>query len=348
MKNIESLFISKNAPLYEALRLLSKTSKQILLVIEDNTRKLIGTVTDGDIRDVLVKTRSFDLKVNDFMNKSPKTISKKEIRNKKAIIDKMLNFGIKQLPVIDDKNNILDLIRIEDLLEIREKLNPIVIMAGGEGKRLQPFTNDIPKPMLKIHNKPLLEIIIDNFILYGFRKFYFILNYKSEIIKNYFQDGSHLGVSIDYIEEQKKLGTAGGLSLLKDKINTDFILMNSDILTRLNFEKFLDYHLNNNADLTICAKETVLQQKYGVLDLKKNKLKCVIEKPVYKNFINAGIYALKSEILALIKKNTKLDITNLINQMIEIKKKIIVYQLNDYWIDIGHLDDYERAKKEWK
>ncbi|HPQ20018.1 MAG TPA: nucleotidyltransferase family protein [bacterium] len=348
MKNIEDLFISKNAPLYEALRLLSKTSKQILLVVEDNTNKLLGTVTDGDIRDVLVKTKDFNLFVKDFMNNTPKTITKKELRNKKMIIDKMLNFGIKQLPVIDENNNVVDLIRIEDLLQIRDKLNPVVIMAGGEGKRLRPFTNDIPKPMLKIHNKPLLEIIIENFILYGFRKFYFILNYKADIIKDYFQDGTQFGVSIDYIDEPKKLGTAGGLSLLKDKITTDFILMNSDILTRLNFETFLDYHLKNNADLTICAKETILQQKYGVLEINENKLKALIEKPVYKNFINAGIYALNPNLLSLIKKNTKLNIPNLINDLIKMNKKIITYYLNDYWLDIGHLDDYEKAKNEWK
>jgi NDP-sugar pyrophosphorylase family protein len=220
-------------------------------------------------------------------------------------------------------------------------------MAGGLGQRLQPLTENCPKPLLKVGGKALLETTLENFCEEGFKYFYFSVNYRAQMIMDYFGDGSRWGVSIKYLHEKKRLGTAGALSLLPIKPLEPVLIMNGDILTKINTAKLLKFHLENRSAATICVKEQRNQIPYGVVDFEKNQLRNIDEKPVQHFFINAGIYVISPEVLDYVPEDTFFDITDLIKAIMKDKKEITVFPIREYWIDIGRLDDYEKANLEF-
>lgn len=348
MKLLKRIMINQELPIYEAMKILCQTSLRILLVIDQSTGKLLGTLTDGDIRFAFLKNKSFSTKIKDVMNPHPITVFKRDNLSQKNMLELMVKKQIQHLPILNNKFQPIDLIKLDNLIEIKDKKNAAVIMAGGQGNRLKPLTEETPKPLLKIGDKPILEIIIENLKLYGFRNIFITINYKSEQIKNYFQDGSQFDVNIEYIEEKKKLGTAGGLAFLKNKIDAPFIVINGDILTKLNFETLFSFHNKNRADLTVTTKLIEKQSKYGILKIKNKNIIDIVEKPLEKNFINAGIYVLNSEVLEFIPKNKECNITEIIKILLNKNKKILYYPVKEYWLDIGHIEDYELAQQQWK
>lgn len=345
MKEWRELLVRPHTTIIETMKLIDRTASQIAIVTDENL-KLLGTVTDGDIRRGILKGVSLEGKVSEIMNTSPITVklevSKYEI--KKVFQQKKL----RQIPVINKNGQVIDVLFSDLFFENLSYDNWVIIMAGGLGTRLRPLTEHVPKPMLTVGTKPILESILENFIDYGFHQFYFSVNYKKEMIKEYFGNGLDWGVSIEYLDEQQRLGTAGALSLFDTRPIRPIIVINGDILTKVNFQQLLEFHENNHSMATMCVREYYYQIPYGVVRTEGMLLKSIEEKPTEKYFVNAGIYVLNPEVIDLIPKNTFYDMPSLFNVLIKQNQKVTVFPIREYWIDIGRISDFEKANIDFK
>ncbi|MDD4330206.1 MAG: nucleotidyltransferase family protein [Aliarcobacter sp.] len=344
MKNIEHLLITENITIKEALKVIDKGAIRIALVVDENN-KLLGTLNDGDIRRGLLKNYTLDDSIKDLYFKNPTVALIDE--SKEKIIQKAIKNQVYQIPIVDENNYLVDIVNLTTLLNVTKKRNRVILMAGGLGTRLRPLTEDIPKPMLKVGNKPILETIIKNFALHGFVNITISLNYKAEIIREYFKDGSDFGVNIDYVEESTRLGTAGALSLLEEQPNDPFFVMNADLLTDINFSNLLDFHCFGNANATMCVREYEYQVPYGVIEIENSSIASIVEKPIKKFFVNAGIYVLSPNIFEYIPKNEFFDMPTLFNILIGQQKKVLSFPIHEYWLDIGRISDFEQAQIEF-
>lgn len=315
------------------------------LFIVDENRILRGTVTDGDIRRALIKGVTIDQPVNDIINPNFKYIKRNEFDI--AHIKAYKNAEIKLLPLLDSEGRI---IKIKELFNLRTVLPAdAIIMAGGKGQRLRPLTETVPKPMLTIGNKPILEHNIDRLVMYGVNHFKISVNYLGEQIMDHFGDGSSRLVDISYIEESKPLGTIGSVSLATHFYHDVLLIMNSDILTTIDFEHFFEFFESHDADMAIATVPYEVKIPYAVLETSQVNIVSFKEKPTYTYYSNAGIYLLKTEIVSQIPKDKKYDITELMDKLIEENKKVISYPIVDYWLDIGRIEDYNKAREDiWK
>ncbi|MFC5588748.1 nucleotidyltransferase family protein [Sporosarcina soli] len=345
MKSWKDVLIQPQTTILEAMKIIDATTMQFAAVVDDNMF-LLGTVTDGDIRRGILKGLPLESAISKVMNRSPfcEREGKKIVYYKK----KMRERKLKQLPILSS-DSILRGILFSDELELAiKKNNKVILMVGGLGTRLRPLTDTIPKPMLNVGNKPILETIIESFKNYGFMNFVLSVNYKKEMIMDYFQDGTHLGVKIEYIEETKRLGTAGALSLLSEKPTEPFFVMNGDLLTKINFEQLLDFHNETNSVATMCVREYKYQIPYGVIETDNDQLLSIVEKPVHKSFVNAGIYVLNPAALDHVPNNEFHDMPELYKKLMNEKENVSAFPLREYWLDIGRLDDYEKANGDYK
>ncbi len=346
MENVSEICLNSKDNLFNALKNLEKFNAQIVLVI-DEQGKLIGTISDGDIRRNLIIGNSLETKVSEIMNKN--FISVDKDLNKQNILEIMRTKEINQVPVIDNDGKVIDIILLRELIKITKKCeNPVLIMAGGIGTRLMPFTENCPKPMLRVGEKPILEILLEQLIENGFSNFYISVNYLKEKIIDYFNDGKKWNVNIKYLIENKRLGTAGALSLLPKELKEIFIVINGDVLTKFNIYQLLDFHKRNHSFATICAREYEFQIPFGVIKSKGIELSEIVEKPTYKSYINAGVYTFEPEVLKLIKSNEYLDMPELIEIIRNSKKKINVCPIHEYWIDIGRHETLNKAHQSWE
>ena len=344
MKNIDGIKLNINSTIKEALKIIDSGAMRIALVVDSNN-KLLGTLSDGDIRRGLLKNLSLDDTIEDLYFKNPIIASIND--SNERIIQKAISKQVYQIPVVDDEGIVVDIVNLATLLNITKKRNRVILMAGGLGTRLRPLTQDIPKPLLKVGNKPILETIIKNFANHGFVNITISLNYKGEMIKDYFGDGSNFGVNIDYVEENMRLGTAGALSLIENKPNEAFFVMNADLLTDVNFSHLLDFHSFSNSDATMCVREYEYQVPYGVIEVEESNVTSIVEKPIQKFFVNAGIYVLSPKVFDYIPKNEFYDMPTLFNTFIEKEKKVISFPIHEYWLDIGRMSDFEQAQSEY-
>lgn len=345
MINLKEILVFPETTIKEAMEKLDITSKQILLVT-NKQQQLLGTLTDGDIRRGLLKNLTILEPIKSIMNSQP--IVGHTDDSYKANTYKLTANNLKQLPIVSRDNRIKDIIFLNELLAPIKKNAKVVLMAGGLGTRLRPLTNNVPKPMLKVGDYPILENIIRNFKAQGFENIIISVNYKKDIIKNYFQDGQILDVNIQYVDEEKRLGTAGALTLLGNVIDTDpLIVMNGDILTNLNFKQLLENHKSSKAVATICVTQYEYQVPYGIINKNTdNSLLSIEEKPTYKHLINAGIYVLNSEVIEFIPKDTFYDMPSLLKELIKKGLKVNVYTMDEYWLDIGKLEDFHKANSD--
>ncbi|PUE64458.1 nucleotidyltransferase family protein [Arcobacter caeni] len=344
MKNIENIKLKPSATIKEALILIDKGSMQIALIVDENN-KLLGTLTDGDIRRGLIKGLGLNSSIETIIFKSP-TIAKIS-DTKEEILQLALIKKLHQIPVVDDDGKVIGIQQIDELLKPKIKTNKVVLMVGGLGTRLRPLTENTPKPMLKVGNKPILQTIVEKFAQYGYTNIIMCVNYKSDIIQDYFGDGKQFGVDIEYIFEEQRMGTAGALSLLPKKPNEPFFVMNGDLLTNVNFEHLHDYHLENSSIATMCVREYDFQVPYGVVKVDDNKILSIEEKPIHKFFISAGIYMLSSESLDYIPQNEFYDMPTLFEKLINESKNTISFPLREYWLDIGRIEEYKKANEEY-
>ena len=345
MKNIENIKLRQNATIKEALGIIDSGAMQIALVVDDND-KLLGTLTDGDIRRGILRGLDLDSSIETIVFKEPAIA--KISSTKEEILKIALSKKLHQIPIIDDNGIVLDLKEIEELVEPKIKTNRVILMVGGLGTRLRPLTQDMPKPMLKVGNKPILQTIVEKFAEYGFVNITMCVHFNASIIRDYFGDGKEFGVNIDYVLEEKRMGTAGALSLLKERPSEPFFVMNGDLLTNVNFEHIFNYHMLNKATATMCVREYDYEVPYGVVKMNDNKIIEIAEKPVQKFFVSAGIYMLSPEILDLIPKNEFYDMPALFEKLIKLSKNVISFPIREYWLDIGRMEEYQRANEEYK
>jgi dTDP-glucose pyrophosphorylase len=336
--------LSPAATIAEAIRTIDKGSLQIALVVEEN--RLKGTLTDGDVRRALLAGTTLQDPVVVAMNAHPAVASLGDDRE--SVISRMRGGQIRQMPILDSAGKLVGMEILDDLLAPEARMNPVVIMAGGLGRRLTPLTDQCPKPMLLIGGRPILETILLSFIDYGFKQFYISVNHKADMITQYFGDGSSWGVHIEYIREDKRLGTAGALSLIPKKPSLPLVVMNADILTKVNFNHLLEYHRAEEASATMCVREYEHQVPYGVVRIANSQILEIQEKPIQKFFINAGIYILDPKIIDIIPKYEHVDMTTLFDRIIKENWKTAVFPLREYWLDIGRHSDLDNAKSDYE
>ena len=339
-----NLLVTPETPILETLQIIDVNARQIALVVDQHER-LLGTVTDGDIRRGLLKGRALSDPVSMVMNAYPTVASPYDSRENILALMKIKQ--LHQIPIVDEDGRIVHVEILDNLLQPVKKNNWVVLMAGGLGTRLRPLTEDCPKPLLKVGNKPLLETILLSFVEQGFHRFYISVKYKAEMIQEYFGNGQSWGVDIRYLHETNSLGTAGALSLLPERPTDSFIVMNGDLLTKVNFEQLLDFHKTYRAQATMCVREYDHQVPYGVVKLDKHRLLGIEEKPVQRFFVNAGIYVLNPEVIEFIPHNQYFDMPSLFDVLVKEKKQTIAFPIREYWLDIGRLADFERANMEF-
>jgi len=344
-ENINKLLISPDTNIREALKVIDQTAKQIVLVVDED-KKLLGTVTDGDIRRGIIKGLDLEKSVTEIMNKDFYYLHFNT--PKEEILTNFKQKSFHQIPLLDDKGRVKDLAILNEIIKENKKENIVVLMVGGLGTRLRPLTNNTPKPLLEIGDKPILETIIEQFKLYGFVNFILCTNYKEMQIKRYFGNGSQLDVNIDYVSEEKRLGTAGALSLIRKKIDKPFFVMNGDLLTRLNFDTMMKYHNEDGYMMTIGSREYNYQIPYGVVKIDEQKVHNLVEKPSHSVFVNAGVYILEPELLESIPHNEFYDMTDLINELIAEHKSVGAFPIREYWADIGQHEDFKKANDEYR
>jgi dTDP-glucose pyrophosphorylase len=345
MKDWKNTLIRPSQPILEAMRIIDSGALQIALVIDEQL-KLVGVVTDGDIRRAILKGIQLEQPVSSIM--FSQFTAAKSTSSREEIIELMKMKELNQIPVLDKEGYIIDLKRLVDMINIPSVENWVVLMAGGIGNRLRPLTNDCPKPLLQLDDKPLMEIILENLIMHGFNKFFISVNYKAEMIENYFGNGKQWNVTIEYIKEKKAMGTAGSLSILPERPLAPLIVMNADILTKINFRQLLDFHSAHKALATMCVRDYRFQVPFGVVSIDQYRLSSIDEKPTHRFFVNAGIYVLEPEILNLIPEDKYMDMTNLFETIIKNRYETSAFPIREYWMDIGHLDDFPKANDDYQ
>lgn len=341
--NWKEVAVSRSSKIKEVIDIIDRSGAQIALVVNDSD-VLQGTVTDGDIRRGILKGIDLDSPVDKIYNKTPYTLSNET--DISEITEIMKNRYLKQIPIVDSCNRVVRLELLKDYLQKSFSPNLAVIMAGGLGERLRPLTNECPKPMLKVGGKPILEIMLNSLLKHGIRKVYISLNYKADIITDYFGDGSKMGMDIQYIHEKEKLGTAGALTLLPEKPKSSILVINGDLLTKINFLHMFEFHNKHQSNATMSVIKYDFQVPYGVVDINGESIIKINEKPTHNFFINAGLYVLDPEIIELIPNGKKFDMTQLFELCILNNKKVTAFPIREYWIDIGGPEDFKRAAKE--
>jgi dTDP-glucose pyrophosphorylase len=344
MNLVEKILLNNLTSLKEAMQIIDTGQMKIALVI-DKDKRLIGTLSDGDVRRAILKGVDLSSPVETIMNYD--FVYAKVGDSKDKILRIAQLNKIYQIPIVDENFLLVGIEEISELFGGHTYSNKIVLMVGGLGTRLRPLTEKIPKPLLKVGGKPILEIIVESFAKYGFKNFIFSVNYKSEMIEEYFGDGSKIGVNIQYVKENKKMGTAGSLSLLKDEFIDDFFIMNGDLLTDINFEHLMNFHKNGNSEATMCVREYDFEVPYGVVNVENDNIVSIIEKPSYEFFVNAGIYVLNPAVLKYIPEDSFFDMPNLFDMLIKDNRKTLSFPIRDYWLDIGGIDEYKKANDEY-
>jgi dTDP-glucose pyrophosphorylase len=347
VKDLNDYKVRLDTNIRDALKIIDRQGGQKIALVVDSDQKLLGTVTDGDVRRGILSGIDAKNPVSMIMNGEP--IKAKPSDDRKLTISIMKKNKLHQLPIVDDDGCLLGLDTLDEFEFSPHRENIVLLMAGGFGSRLQPLTNKCPKPMLKVGGRPILETIILNFIESGFKKIIISLNYKGNMIREYFADGSGFGVSIEYIEEDKSLGTAGSLRLLPEIQNSHpLIVMNGDVLTKVNFGHLLDFHASNNSKATMGVSEYNFQVPYGVLKLDNHRIVEIEEKPNHIFFVNAGIYVLDQDILNCLPDEERFEMPNLFEQLIKVGHHTAAFPIREYWLDIGQPENLKQAHSDFK
>jgi dTDP-glucose pyrophosphorylase len=341
MKSQANISIRDTSSIREAIIAISANSMQIVCVVtSENT--YLGTVTDGDIRRGLLKGMTIESPVLDVLNKESFFLFEHDLRR--------VNFGIfpsgiNIVPILSSGKALIRLLKVSEVEQEYLATIPVVIMAGGRGERLKPLTTTTPKPMLKIGEKPILEKLIEDLFAFGFRDIHITVNYLAEQIIDHFGDGSKFGVSITIHKETQPRGTAGSLSGVKGYSDTPILVMNSDLITSINFGALIDFHISNDNQMTICTREYKTQIPFGIITVDAGIVKSLDEKPVLSFSVNAGLYVLDSELLNLLPGKGRLDMDDLINQNLNSRNKVGAFPIFESWMDVGRHADLAKARE---
>ncbi len=341
MRDWKKLTAHDSSPIREAIAKLDAATAKIVMVVAKGGR-LVGTITDGDVRRGLLRGCTLDDAVSKVMNSTPVTAPFSEEREALGLL--MRNKQVSQVPLVDQMGRVKGLETIDDVTRAERQETPVVLMAGGEGRRLLPLTAQVPKPLLPVGEKPLLETILETFVSHGFHRFFLSVNYRADMIVDHFGDGARWGADISYLREHRPLGTAGPLSLLPQAPTSPFIVMNADLLTNCNFLQLLEFHKEQGAKATMAVRHHHVRVPYGVARLRGQWVEMLEEKPTLNLFVNAGLYVLDPAVLALVPKDEAFDMPDLLNTLAMDGNTVSAFPVREYWLDIGHRDDYEQAK----
>jgi len=336
----ENFSLKANNTVLDVIEIINENQFQICFIV-DESKCLIGSITDGDIRRGLISGFTTESEASQVMQQSPISIlvDQDEADARRIMEEK----DIKQLPVVNQDNCLVGLYLWDEIVKIQERQNTILIMAGGFGKRMMPLTEHLPKPMLQVRGKPILEHIILNAKAQGFNNFLISVHYLAESITQYFGDGSKLNVSIEYIAEEEPLGTAGCLSLLNPLPNLPFLVTNGDIITDVNYAHLLDFHLANSSDATMAIKKYELQNPYGVVNTDGLNISSFEEKPIQLSYVNAGIYVINPAGLQHLEVNTFCNMPDFFMKLKENNNQIAAYPIHETWADVGSPTDFSKA-----
>ncbi len=346
--SFQSHIISEKATIRDALSLINTLgqSGDVLYVVHETNNTLIGTLTDGDVRRGILNNIDVNQPAEVVCNKDHVWIEHKPNWIKDERLIKAKAKGIRHIPLLEKDRTLLKIID----LSVYKSFLPLdaIIMAGGKGVRLHPLTLTTPKPLLKVGSKPIIEHNIDRLKSFGIQHIKICINYLGEQLISYFGDGKEKDINIDYVEEHEPLGTIGALKLVDNYENDSLLVMNSDLLTTINFEDIYQEFVSSKADMIVATIPYEVKIPYGVVETRDNEVVSLSEKPTYTYYSNAGIYILKKEIVDLIPKNQHFNATDLMERLFQMKKKVINYPILDYWLDIGKPHDYEKAQKDIK
>lgn len=341
VKRLRDLLIHPEATVYQAIEGIDKGELKLMLVV-DSENHLLGSVSDGDVRRAILRSVDLNSPVSGIMNSSPISVPYGISRDDAIAV--MRDKQIHCVPVVDERRQVIGLETDSMLLWDGVEDTRVVLMAGGLGMRLRPLTEMMPKPLLPINGKPILEGIIERFVEQGFTQFSISVNYKAEMISDYFGNGSRWGCHIDYLHENKRLGTAGALGLLnRDGLSEHILVMNGDLLTNMDFRQLLDFHKRTDSCASMCVRDYSIQVPYGVVEVEGQSFIGIREKPAHQYYINAGIYAFRSQVLDVIPQDEMVDVTSLFEMLRDAGKSLSVFPMRESWVDIGDIKEYRRA-----
>lgn len=339
-ENWRKALMPANATLQQAIRSLDETALQIALVVSPDG-VLLGTITDGDIRRGLLRGLDLNSAIDAIMYREPLVVPPQLERE--TVLQLMQANKIHQLPVIDEDRRVIGLHLLDELMVPRQRPNLMVIMAGGQGIRLRPHTENCPKPLLPVGSKPMMEHIIERARAEGFQRFVLAIHYLGHMIEDYFGDGSRWQVQIDYLREESPLGTAGAIGLLNPRPEAPFLVSNGDVLTDIRYGELLDFHYRHGASATMAVRLHEWQHPFGVVRTKGVDIIGFEEKPIARSHINAGIYVLEPGALDTLSAGEHCDMPTLFSRLQERAARTIVYPMHEPWLDVGRVDDYEQA-----
>ena len=347
MDRLTPLLVSPKDSIHDMLVRIDRAAQGIALVV-DAEQHLIATVTDGDVRRAMLAGLDLNLGVSELLARdedrfySNQPVTALVGTSDEILLHLMSEKRLRQIPLVDDDGRVVDIAFLNDL--VREYESPLraVVMAGGQGMRLRPLTDQVPKPMLPVGDRPLLEIIVKGLREAGIRQVNVTTHYKGELISDHFKNGADFGVDIRYVNEDQPLGTAGALSLLEES-DEPMLVINGDILTRVDFKAMLDFHREYNADLTVAVRQYEFRVPYGVIETDGVSVKAISEKPVLRQFINAGIYLLNPAVRCFIPNGQHYDIPDLIDRLLQENRPVVCFPIREYWLDIGKSEHYDQA-----
>jgi dTDP-glucose pyrophosphorylase len=341
---IEKHTIQQSNPLKDALEKLNDVPDNLTIFVLNEKDQLVGTLTDGDVRRGLLKGFTLDSPVSNFMHTSYKYLKHQQFALSE--IRELREKRIKMVPVIDKNNHI---VRLADLAKLRSMLPlDVLLMAGGRGERLRPLTDTLPKPMLMVGDKPILEHIIDHLITFGISRINISLNYLGDKIRDYFGDGSSKGIEIRYVEESSRLGTLGAISLVKELAYSNVLVMNADVLTNIDLEDFYNEFEQQEAEMAVASVPYKVNMPFAVLETQQNRVLSFREKPEYTYYTNAGIYLIKNKLAARVPLESVYNATDLMDNLLDKSEKIIQYPIHGFWMDLGRKEDLDKAQEEIK
>ena len=333
--------LARNATIEQAIRNLDTVAIKIVLVVDD-AGALVGTVSDGDIRRGLLRGLGMGSPIAEVIHFNALVVPQEMGRD--LVRHLMVANKIQQIPVIDDRRRIVGLHLWDELMAPAERSNLMVIMAGGMGKRLRPYTENCPKPLLPVAGRPMLEHIIERAHGEGFSRFLLAIHYLGHMIEEHFGDGARLGVRIDYLREREPLGTAGALSLMETRPSAPFIVTNGDVLTDIRYGELLDFHVGQGAVATMAVRAHEWQHPYGVVHTRGVDIVGFEEKPVLRSHINAGVYAMEPEALDPLERGCPCDMPTLFERLQAAARRTVVYPMHEPWLDVGRPADLEKAR----
>lgn len=345
-RTLELFCLVQSRSIREAIARMDKNHLGILLIV-DKGRRLVGTLTDGDIRRAVLARLDLESSISVLLERKKDTrfarpVTASATAKRSELLALFKTHGILHLPLIDAKERVTGLVTIDELVQAEAPLRALV-MAGGKGTRLHPLTKNTPKPMLRVGGKPLMEIILCQLRGAGIKKVHISTHHRADKITKHFGNGSRLKLDLRYVNEARPLGTAGAVGLLDD-VDETTLVMNGDVLTEVDFRAMLRYHREMRADLTVAVRQYDIKVPYGIIECEGALVRKVTEKPTLGFFVSAGIYLLEPSVRRFVPADKHLDMTELIERLVAADRPVTSFPVREYWLDIGQHDDYARAQ----